>query len=213
MSRLGHVWSYLYGRRVLDVEGLWKSGLQAQGFPWISTYFNGFHIQRSSNGHNMPQWSYHSVGIGFPPPTDPHRLPLRSLSHEASRCIGPSPQPVLEATEQQVLNCLLSKNRRLEDGVPQPSWFIISTILPTTTTGGILGITPFWDKTIDIILNPWNASCDPGWKLPLSVVMTVTVELPDFINAITPPCPASQVPQLPTETKHKPIQIHHWNLV
>ena len=113
MSRLGHVWSYLYGRRVLDVEGLWKSGLQAQGFPWISTYFNGFHIQWSSNGHNMPQWSYHSVGIGFPPPTDPHRLPLRSLSHEASRCIGPSPQPVLEATEQQVLNCLLSKNRRL----------------------------------------------------------------------------------------------------
>lgn len=39
---------------VLDVEGLWKSGLKAQGFPWISTSMDFIF-----NGHTMViQWSY-----------------------------------------------------------------------------------------------------------------------------------------------------------
>ena len=49
---------------VLDVEGLWKSGLKAQGFPWISTSMDFIF-----NGHTMViQWSqrsYHYVGSEF----------------------------------------------------------------------------------------------------------------------------------------------------
>ena len=46
-------------------------------------------------------------------------------------------------------------------------------------------------------------------KLTDSASQLLVAQLPtDFINAMAPPCPASQVPQLPTEGKHKPICIY-----
>ena len=98
--------------------------------------------------------------IRFPP----HRLPLRSLSHEASWCIGPSPQPVLEATKQQVLNCLLSKNHRFVEVrrfILTPTlmvypWFILSIILPTTS--GILGTPHFKSMKCKLSRLSWRTA-------------------------------------------------------
>lgn len=98
--------------------------------------------------------------IRFPP----HRLPLRSLSHEASWCIGPSPQPVLEATKQQVLNCLLSKNHRFVEVrrfILTPTlmvypWFILSIILPTTS--GILGTPHFKSMKCKLSWLSWRTA-------------------------------------------------------
>ena len=132
------IWSYLYEylygarcRMLAEVRFEYlRASMDFNIFQWIWTVKT--FIQWS-------QLSYHSVGIEF----DFHpQVPFaqRSLSHEASWCIGPSPQPVLEATKQQVLNCLLSKNHKLvEIRMPQPSWFIRSTIPP-----------PIGDKNINI---------------------------------------------------------------